>query len=107
MLFPITLLIAMSFKTETSASNKTATIPWFLVAFCIFMLIHSLGVVPESILNYLNLISKYCLVAALAGLGMKTSFSSLKTVGIKPFILVLSATLMIASMMLTFSLFLL
>jgi len=66
------------------------------VAFALLVLINSLGVLPEAIPAFGNDASRWCLVAAIAGIGMKTRLKDLVTVGFRPVALVVGETVFLA-----------
>ncbi len=67
-------------------------LPSFLVAFVVIVLINSLGWIPVVAAEMATDLSRWCLVAAIAGLGIKTSFQKLAVVGWKPVILMVAET---------------
>ncbi|MEO5671077.1 MAG: putative sulfate exporter family transporter [Ramlibacter sp.] len=79
---------------------KQALVPWFLWLFVGMVLLNSLGVMPAPILNGINDVSRGCLVAAIAALGMKTSFGQLARAGWRPLALIMIETLWIAGFVL-------
>jgi uncharacterized membrane protein YadS len=48
------------------------------------------------VLDGLDILSRWCLVAAIAGLGVKTSLKTLFTIGYQPLVIVLAETIFIA-----------
>lgn len=103
MLFPIMLMIAAHFKTQ--ASEETPKMPIFLIAFCVFITLNNVIYLPEELRHALEAVSSFCLITALAALGMKSNVELLNRLDIKTFILILSSTLIIASLMLLLSIF--
>jgi uncharacterized integral membrane protein (TIGR00698 family) len=91
--FAITLLVARTGERRTSARPL---LPPFLFAFATLVLINSLGLLPHVFINLANDVSRWCLVTAIAALGMKTSFKALFAVGWRPIGLMLAETLWIA-----------
>ena len=59
-------------------------LPWFVVAFALLVAVNSLQVLPPAVPAFGNEASRWCLVAAIAGIGMKTQLKELATVGLKP-----------------------
>lgn len=100
LLMPVVLCIGLAFtlfvKTQTSDGQRsTAPFPWFLVGFCLFVGFNSYDVVPDMVKVPLIELSKWCLVTAIAALGIKTSIKSLLDVGTQPLIMIISETLFI------------
>ena len=75
-------------------------LPWFVVAFAVLVVINSLGWIPQPAIAFGNDVSRWCLVAAIAGIGMKTQLSELVTVGIKPIVLMVGETIFLALLVL-------
>ena len=70
-------------------------LPGFLVAFALLVLANSFGLIPHFLIDLANDVSRWCLVTAIAALGMKTSFKDLFAVGWRPIGLMLAETLWI------------
>jgi uncharacterized integral membrane protein (TIGR00698 family) len=77
-----------------------ALVPWFLWVFMALVLLQSMHAVPVSALPMLSEVSRDCLVLAIAGLGVKTSFQTLFQTGWRPFVLLLAETLWLAAALL-------
>ncbi|MDD6051806.1 MAG: putative sulfate exporter family transporter [Clostridiales bacterium] len=58
--------------------------PWFIVGFLAMSLIKSVGLIPDSVSNILKDVSKFLMVAALAAIGLNTSFKEMSKSGIAP-----------------------
>ena len=72
-------------------------LPWFLVAFVAFAAASSAGIVPKAAADYLNHASRWCLVIAIAALGMKTSLAALGKLGWRPVALMVAETAFLAA----------
>jgi uncharacterized membrane protein YadS len=94
MLVPVVFLFSIVFRSSASkdGSAKTPLLPAFLVGFVSLVIINSLGVIPEMVVGLLTDLSWWCLVSAIAALGIKTSLKSLAVVGWMPVILMLAET---------------
>lgn len=66
--------------------NVRKIFPWFILGFLAVVGIRSTGLLPDIAVSGISFMSKYCLSTALAAIGLKTSFSEVKGVGIKPMI---------------------
>ena len=77
-----------------------ATLPMFLVGFAVLVVVNSVGLLPKIAIDLANDVSRWCLVAAIAALGMKTSFKALFAVGWRPIGLMIAETLWIAALVL-------
>ncbi len=76
-------------KQHIAVGNKTkfslrSVFPWFILGFLALTACNSLGFVPESLGHSLKDISKFLLVMALAGIGLKTSLRDMKKSGKGP-----------------------
>lgn len=107
-LVPVVLVIAV--VVSRMSSQKSASrppFPLFLLGFAAIVSVNSTGVVPSEILDGLVTVSRWCLVTAIAALGMKTSFKALLQVGWRPVGLLVGETIWIALFVLTAILFVL
>jgi uncharacterized membrane protein YadS len=101
MLLPVVLVIAVLLTHSQGDKRRTATlVPWFLIAFALLVAVNSTGVVPKPAIDAITNVSRWCLVAAIAALGMKTSFKDLFAVGWRPVGLMVMETLWIALLVL-------
>lgn len=94
MLVPAVIVFIFLFRKNRveGSSGKVPMLPGFLVAFVVIVLINSLGWIPTMAAELATDLSRWCLVAAIAGLGIKTSFQKLAVVGWKPVILMVAET---------------
>jgi len=66
------------------------------LVFVALVVIGSLGLIPTPILLALKSISRWCLVTAIAALGMKTSLKAMADVGGRAIALIVSETVFLA-----------
>jgi len=93
MLLPVVTFIAWSMaKQEGGGGRKGPLVPRFLLGFAALVAINSLGFLPKWGVDAATEVSRWCLVTAIAALGMKTSFKSLVEVGWKPVALMVIET---------------
>ncbi|MFP6777250.1 MAG: putative sulfate exporter family transporter [Alphaproteobacteria bacterium] len=83
-----------------STRGARAGLPWFLVVFVIIAAINSAGAIPAILLEAIVTVSRWCLVIAIAGLGMKSSFQEMAVLGWRPVALVFGETLFLAGLVL-------
>jgi uncharacterized membrane protein YadS len=57
-------------------------LPWFTVAFATLVAINSTGWLPAPVQGAGNNLSRWCLIAAISGIGMKTHLKNLAAVGL-------------------------
>src|SRR4051812_25543521 len=101
MLLPVILLASLATRGQHEAGAKRPPLlPWFAVAFAILVAVNSTGWVPSSVQKTGNDVSRWFLVAAIAGIGMKTHLKELAAVGLKPVLLMLGETLFLALLVL-------
>ena len=97
MLMPVVMAISWIFSKENAAASgvKGPMLPLFLVAFAVLALANSLGLIPKIAVTPLTDTSRWCLVSAIAALGIKTSIEKLSEVGWRPLALMMAETLFI------------
>jgi len=97
-LVPVVIVITLLFarKGQTQAGGSKLPLPLFLIAFIVIVAINSSGFLPSSVLAGMTDLSRWCLIVAMVGLGMKASFKELSSMGWKPVLLLLSETLFLA-----------
>ncbi|OEE62608.1 hypothetical protein A1OK_07330 [Enterovibrio norvegicus FF-454] len=100
LLVPVILIISLYFRRHPEQSGEKADIPLlplFVVGFCVCVAINSAHILPASVTSTLSGLSSWCLVAAVAALGIKTSVKKLFTIGYEPILMVVIETLSIAA----------
>ncbi|MBL4789900.1 MAG: putative sulfate exporter family transporter, partial [Kordiimonadaceae bacterium] len=98
-LVPVVVMIGLFFKSERSKSGadvKTPLLPLFLVGFVILVLVNSMGIIPEAINTGLSDTSRWCLITAVAALGVKTNLSEVFAVGSAPLLALVAQTVLLA-----------
>ncbi len=100
MLLPAVLAISFTLARAGAARAATPALPGFLVGFALLVVVNSFGLIPKFVGDLFGDVSRWCLVAAIAALGMKTSFKDLFAVGWRPIGLMLCETLWIAGLVL-------
>ncbi len=101
MLVPVVFVVMLAFRKRTSAgAGGSATFPAFLLAFIVLAAINSFGLIPDVVIDAGNSLSRWCLVIAIAAVGMKTSMREVMQVGWRPVSLMLAETAFIAALVL-------
>src|ERR1700735_3611724 len=101
MLLPAVFAISFLYaRNRGPGESAKATLPMFLVGFAVLVVLNSIGLLPKVAIDLANDVSRWCLVAAIAALGMKTSFKALFAVGWRPVGLMIAETLWIAALVL-------
>lgn len=76
-------------NTNEKARNKVnffSLIPWFILGFIALAIVNSLGVIPVAVSAAAKSLSKFLMVAALAAIGLNTSFKEMKKSGFTPMV---------------------
>jgi uncharacterized integral membrane protein (TIGR00698 family) len=98
MLLPVILAATLLTRRAGAAEGgeRPPLLPWFAVAFALLVAVNSTGWIPKALNTAGSDISRWCLVAAIAGIGMKTHLKELATVGLKPVALMVAETAFLA-----------
>jgi uncharacterized integral membrane protein (TIGR00698 family) len=102
-LIPVVLMISYFFgaaRAEGAQKRKIPPLPLFLIGFVALVALNSILTVPPAVSGTITDISSWCLVTAIAALGMKTSFKDLVQVGWRPVGLLVAETAWIAGLIL-------
>lgn len=78
-------------------------LPPFLIAFAVIAALNSLGGLPTIVSEGATELSRWCLICAIASIGMKTEFRQLATVGWRAVALMMGETAFIAVIVLGFA----
>ncbi|MEL6371292.1 MAG: putative sulfate exporter family transporter [Pseudomonadota bacterium] len=83
MLPVVVIAIAVAHRNETAEGQAGArsSFPWFAIGFAALLAINSTGVLPDLLVSVLREVSRWCLIAAIAALGMKTSLKAMGELG--------------------------
>lgn len=107
MLVPVVLLLALVFRGVHAAAGddgrgpaRQPLLPFFLIAFAALVLVNSLGWIPGEASSVASMVSHWCLVIAVAALGVKTSFGKLAALGWRPIALLAGEAVFVALYML-------
>jgi uncharacterized integral membrane protein (TIGR00698 family) len=98
-----TVLVLSFFSQRVEASERgerVALLPAFLIAFFVIVVLNSLHLVPACVQSALSDASRWCIVVAIAALGMKTSLGALADVGHRAILLMVMETIFIAVLVL-------
>jgi uncharacterized integral membrane protein (TIGR00698 family) len=102
MLVPVIVFAVMLTRSRAGEGHgpRPPLLPWFAVAFAVLVAINSTGWLPGAVAKGGSELSRWCLVAAIAGIGMKTQLKELATVGLKPVLLMIGETFFLAGLVL-------
>ncbi|MBU2966752.1 putative sulfate exporter family transporter [Amphritea sp. 2_MG-2023] len=102
MLVPVVVIISIIVTRQKSGSlpmkGAGLPLPGFLIAFVVVVLCNSTGYLPGIITESMIEISRWCLIIAMVGLGMKASFKELAEMGWRPMLLMVINTLFLATL---------
>lgn len=104
LLMPVLLCISLGVRAGAAGASgadgarSTPLLPWFMVAFALLMLVNSSGLVPSLVQAVATQGSQVCLVVAIAAVGLKTSLRDVASLGWRPVLLLVVATLFLAAL---------
>jgi len=99
MLLPVAMAISLFVRhrlQHVGGRGSDSLFPPFLVAFVAFVIVGSLGWIPQPVGAALNELSRGCLVVAIAAVGLKTSLAEMRKVGARAMVLLGVETLFLA-----------
>ncbi len=99
LLVPVVIILSLIFSGQQDGP-RNLPIPFFVIGFAVLVVAGSLSLVPEVIKQSLLDLSRWCLITAIAALGMKTSLQKLGDVGGSAIALVCTLTVLLAGFVL-------
>ncbi len=87
MLTPLIVILLWIYSTNNAPEEKRSVksilknIPLFIIGFIVFSIISTFQILPENIVHYISILSEFTLIIAMAGIGLKISFKSIKNNG--------------------------
>lgn len=102
LLLPLILVAALVTRMggAPAEGKRPPLLPWFAVGFLVIVLVNSTGVVSAAVRDGAAELSRWCLISAIAGLGMKTQLRDFAGVGPKPVVLMIVETAFLAGLVL-------
>jgi len=99
LLLPVVLIVGLIYrKTKKEMQARPPLLPGFLVVFLIFACANSFMDLPELLSSSANAMSQYCLIAAIAAVGLKSNLKSLMALGWGPVALMSLETVWLAGL---------
>ena len=100
MLLPVIVTVGLWARRRGGhgEGERPPLLPWFVTAFAALVVVNSLVPIPEFVREAGNEASRWCLVAAISALGIKTHFSEIVDIGWKPVVLMVLETIFIAGL---------
>lgn len=96
MLMPVVFALSLAYRTEAGSAGGLP-VPIFVLAFALLVAVNSAGWVPAGLAELAGSASSWCLVAAIAGLGIKTSLKDLAAVGPLPVTVLVAETVFLGA----------
>lgn len=91
MIIPTTFVLALrqSKKERSSSGNLSLgkSFPWFVVAFLLACFLNTSGIIPAGMTAFWGTLGKFCIVIAMAAIGLSTNLKELILYGKKPIFL--------------------
>lgn len=100
MLLPVVLVFSILFRTRGEGGVRPPLLPGFLIGFALLVVVNSLGVIPKPVTEAFSHLSRWCLVVAIAALGVKTSLQQLAQLGWRPVLMLATETAFLAALIL-------
>jgi uncharacterized integral membrane protein (TIGR00698 family) len=99
MLLPVIVATTLLIRSSGAGHGERPPIlPWFLAVFLALVAVNSLLPVPAVVQDAGGTASRWCLVTAIAALGIKTRFKDMLDIGWKPVVLMVAETILIAGL---------
>lgn len=100
MLVPVIVFAVLITRTRKGESEgpRAPLLPGFAVGFALLVAVNSTGWLPTVLTQAGAEFSRWCLVAAIAAIGMKTQLKELVTVGLEPVLLMVGETVFLVAL---------
>lgn len=101
MLLPVILVAGYVTRKQVAPdATRPPLLPWFVVGFVLLMVVNSLDILASPVVAAGDIVSRWCLITSIAAIGIKTRLGEIVKLGIKPVLLMLAETLLLAAMVL-------
>jgi uncharacterized integral membrane protein (TIGR00698 family) len=99
MLLPLVLTAGyITRRSSEAGSERPPLLPWFAVAFAALVAANSLLPLPRALVDGGSILSRWCLVTAIAAIGIKTHLRAMTELGWRPIALMVAETVFLAVM---------
>ncbi|MCS6801927.1 MAG: putative sulfate exporter family transporter [Chloroflexota bacterium] len=100
---PLLLGIAWWWGRGAAAARRGAAgaVPLFVLGFLAVVALRTVGLIQPPLTLWLDEGARFCILLALAGVGLNTSLATLRAIGLAPFLLGLGAALIVAALSLS------
>jgi len=97
LLLPVVLGVTLAVSlVQKQAGSARLRVPAFVVGFAILVALGSFGVIPAEVSTQLSSLSRWCLVIAMAAIGINTSLGEIRNLGYRPAVVLIGCTAFIA-----------
>ena len=97
MLAPAILIVAALFRGSSGSTGAASrAVPLFLIGFGLVLAANSAGMISDDFRTLLSAASRWCLIIAVAGLGVRTSLKEISTLGPAPVSALIAQTIFLA-----------
>ena len=99
MLAPVVIIAGLIIRYAIGAkktSESPPILPLFVLGFILVVLANSFGILPQIVKDVFQVTSRWCLVMAIAAVGMKIDLSQLRHIGRSAFFLIIAETAFVA-----------
>ncbi|NVJ99114.1 MAG: putative sulfate exporter family transporter [Alphaproteobacteria bacterium] len=100
LLLPVVLMFVFAFRGTSSSGKKPPILPGFLVAFVVIVVFNSFVSIPAIASETLTSFSRFCLITAIAAIGLKSNLKQVMEVGLRPVFLMVAETVWLAALVL-------
>ena len=99
MLLPVIVAVGLWARKHGGhgEGERPPLLPWFATAFALLVAINSLAPIPDFVREAGSTASRWCLITAIAALGVRTHIGELVAIGWKPVMLMVLETAIIAA----------
>jgi uncharacterized integral membrane protein (TIGR00698 family) len=103
MLLPVIVFAVLLTRAHAAneGTRRPPLLPWFVAAFAVLVCLNSVLSLPPDARHLGGEASRWCLVIAMAGIGMKSRLQELAEVGLKPVLLMIGETVFLVCLVLS------
>jgi uncharacterized integral membrane protein (TIGR00698 family) len=97
LLLPVVLIVALSVRVAAHRGGSARpAVPLFVIGFALLVFARSFGIIPAEAAVHLSELSRWCLVIAMAAIGISTALGEIRELGYRPAMVLIGATAVIA-----------